>query len=220
MKIKAIIFDLDGTLIDSIPDIADAANQLMRNYNFPVHDISSYTEWIGHGALRLIERAVPGNQSEAFHRELLKEYLEIYNGNCTSKTRLYPGIDKILRYLNEHNISISILTNKPHAITLNVYKYYLSIWKFEFVLGQSDEYPKKPNPAAALDMAAKLNSDPGEILFIGDSDTDIKTAVNAGMVPLGVTWGYGTESSMVHAGATYMMKNVEEVLNYVKSNIQ
>jgi phosphoglycolate phosphatase len=218
MRIKAILFDLDGTLIDSVPDIADAANRLMRNHQYPVHDTSTYTEWIGNGALKLIERAVPGG-SDTLYRELLDEYLEIYKDNCTNKTRLYPGIDEMLSFLNDQHISVSVLTNKPHAVTLKVFEHYLSKWKFDFVQGQSQEYPKKPDPQVAVEIAAKLNCSTREMLLIGDSDTDIKTAVNAGMVPVGVAWGYDTESSMVNAGAEYLVYSAAELLRFLKSNI-
>ena len=216
MNIKAIIFDLDGTLIDSIPDIADAANQLMVNHNYPIHDTSSYVKWIGHGALKLLKRAVPDNIDDAYLKKLLSEYLEIHTGNCTNKTSLYPGINKILDYLNEQNISISILTNKPHALTLKVFEHYLKKWKFDFVLGQMQDYPKKPDPGRAFEIADKLKCQTQEMMFVGDSDTDMKTGTAAGMIPLGVTWGYGTESSILGAGAKYLMNNTKELLEFIK----
>lgn len=217
MKIKAIIFDLDGTLIDSIPDITDAANQLMVNHNFPVHDASSYVEWIGNGALKLLKYAVPGNTGDAYLSKLLDEYLEIHSGNCTNKTSLYPGIDNILSYLNEQNISISILTNKPHALTQKVFEHYLKKWKFEFVLGQMQGFPKKPDPALAIEIADKLKCKTQEIMFIGDSDTDMKTGIAAEMIPVGVTWGYDTKDSIVEAGAKYIVNNAQELLKFLKS---
>jgi phosphoglycolate phosphatase len=216
MYIKAIIFDLDGTLIDSIPDIADAANQLMVNHKYPMHDTSSYVKWIGHGALKLLKHAVPENTDDAYLKKLLGEYLEIHTGNCTNKTSLYPGINKILDYLNEQNISISILTNKPHALTLKVFEHYLKNWKFDFVLGQMQGYPKKPDPARACEIADKLKCQTQEMMFIGDSDTDMKTGTAARMIPLGVKWGYGTESSILEAGAKYQMNNTKELLEFLK----
>jgi phosphoglycolate phosphatase len=217
MNIKGIIFDLDGTLINSIPDIADAANQLMVNHNFPVHDPSSYVDWIGNGALKLLKLAVPKSVSEEDLHELLAEYLEIHTRNCINKTHRYPGIDNILDYLNEQNISISILTNKPHAITLKVFEQYFKKWKFDFVLGQMQGNPKKPNPQLAIEIANELHFIQHDMLFIGDSDTDMKTGLAAGMIPLGVTWGYDDEYSIVEAGAKYLMNDTKELLEFLKS---
>lgn len=216
MNIQAIIFDLDGTLIDSISDIADTANQVMINHNYPIHDPSSYVNWIGNGALKLLKRAVPDNTSEEYLHALLQEYLEIYERNCTNKTCLYQGINRILNYFNEQNISISILTNKTQEITMKVFENYLSDWKFDFVLGQINGYPKKPDPGRAIEIAKRLNCKTKEMLFIGDSVTDIRTGIAAGMIPVGVTWGYGRENSIVDAGAKYLMKDTKELLEFIK----
>ena len=218
MRIKAIIFDLDGTLIDSIPDIADAANRVMANHDFPVHDPSCYVEWIGNGALKLLQRAVPVDIRDKDLNEILKEYLEIHTGNCTNKTRLYTGIDKILNHANEQNISISILTNKPHVVTRKVCEKYLSNWKFDFILGQMQGFPKKPDPGRAMEIAGNLNFSTDEMLFIGDSDTDMKTGVAAGMVPVGVTWGYGSRDSLISAGTKHLMNDTKELLEFLKFN--
>ncbi len=218
MKFKAIIFDLDGTLIDSIPDIADAANQLMVNHNYPTHDPLLYVQWIGNGALKLIEQALLGNANEVSLPGLLHEYLDIHTRNCTNKTRLYPGIDNLLNYLNGQKISISILTNKPDGLAQKVFEHYLSEWSFDFVIGQMPDFPKKPDPMRAIEIADKINCTPHEMLFIGDSDTDMKTGNAAGMVPVGVTWGYDTKSSVEEAGAKYLMQSVQELLSFIKTN--
>jgi phosphoglycolate phosphatase len=217
MNFKAIIFDLDGTLIDSIPDITDAANRLMINHNYPVHERASYVNWIGNGALKLLKRAIPEDVSDADLNKLLAEYLEIHGGNCTTKTKLYQGIDKILDYLNEQNIPISFLTNKPHYITMKVFEKYLSKWNFNFVFGQVKEYPKKPDPCRALEIAKSLDCQASKIFFIGDSDTDIKTGMAADMIPVGVTWGYGTINSMKEAGAEYLLNDTKELLEFLKT---
>jgi phosphoglycolate phosphatase len=219
MKIKAVIFDLDGTLIDSVPDIADAANQMLANHNFPAHDTSRYKEWIGHGAMKLLQRAVPGTRDESFLRKLLVEYREIHINNCTTKTRLYKGIEEVLDLLIEQNISISIFTNKPQEITNKVVNHYLSDWKFDFVYGQMPEYPKKPDPARAIEISEKLKYNPGDMFFIGDSDTDMKTGVAAGMIPVGVTWGYDTETSIADAGAKYIVSGTKDLVNFLKQSI-
>jgi phosphoglycolate phosphatase len=216
MTTKAVIFDLDGTLIDSAPDIADAANQMLANHGYPVHHTSRYKEWIGHGALKLIQRAVPGKRDESYLQELLDEYREIHIQNCTNKTHLYNGIDEMLDYLTGQNISISILTNKPHTITLKVVEHYLSTWKLDFVYGQMPEYPKKPDPARAIEIAGKLKRKPHEMLFIGDSDTDMKTGIAAKMIPIGVTWGYDTELSIANAGASYIFATPKELIKHLK----
>jgi phosphoglycolate phosphatase len=189
----------------------------MLKHRFPVHDSDQYVEWIGNGAFRLLKRAVPDHISEEYVRELLDEYLEIHKRNCTNKTRLYPGIDSLLDLLNEQNIPISILTNKPHSITRKVFDKYLSKWNFNFVLGQVQGYPKKPDPARALEIAESLNYDPGKILFIGDSDTDIRTGTAAGMIPVGVTWGYGTQRSLRESGAKILIHDTGELLKFIKT---
>ncbi len=216
MKIKAIIFDLDGTLLDTIPDITDAANKMLSNHNFPVYNQSNYIQWIGNGALKLIERAIPGKHDMMYLQQLLDEYLEIHKHNCINKTKVYSGIDDLLNYLTLQNFSFSILTNKPDALTQKVVNHYFPDWKFSFVFGQKPEYPKKPDPTRALEIANKLNIKSDEVLFIGDSETDVKTSLAAKMSSVGVTWGYGTKDSMLNAGCKTFADNASELIELIK----
>lgn len=216
MSIKSVIFDLDGTLIDSIQDIADSTNQMLSKNGFETHPLESYMKWIGNGARILIEKAVPENTDSKTIDKLLAGYIDIYTINYNIKTKVYEGIDKFLDVLADQNISISILTNKPHAETLKIAGFYLSKWPFRFIYGQRNGTPKKPDPKVALEIAQELNLKPSEIVFIGDSSTDIKTAIAAGMTPIGVTWGYGTKDSMIEAGCKIFADNPSEFLRILK----
>lgn len=215
-KINSVIFDLDGTLIDSIEDIADCTNEMLRNNGLGIYGLDSYIQWIGNGARILIEKAVPDVKDDKTIDKLLEDYLEIYNEKYNIKTRIYPGMDKFLDKLVEKKIPISILTNKPHAQTIKIADYYLKNWPFKFIYGQRNGIPKKPNPTVALEIIDALKVKPSETLFVGDSSTDIKTSLAAGMQAIGVTWGYGSRESMIEAGATNLFDNAEKLFEIIK----
>ncbi len=215
MEIKSVIFDLDGTLIDSIQDIADCTNEMLQNNGLGAYPVETYIGWIGNGARILIEKAVPDVKDPAIIDKLLADYISIYTQKYNIKTRLYPGVDKFLDILVEKNIPFSILTNKPHAETLKIAGFYLKKWPFRHIFGQREGIPKKPDPQVAIQIVKDLNTRPAETLFVGDSSTDIKTAVAAGMLPVGVTWGYGTIDSMKSAGASQLIDTAEKLIQLV-----
>ncbi len=218
MSIKSVIFDLDGTLIDSIQDIADCTNEMLAQNGFSIHPVENYIQWIGNGARLLIERAVPEVKDPVVIDKLLTDYLALYAEKYNIKTSIYPGMDSFLDTLVKNNISISILTNKPHAETLKIADFYLKKWPFQYIFGQRKDIPKKPDPKVALEIASEVGVKPSDILFVGDSSTDIKTAVAAGMQHVGVSWGYGTVESMKEAGATRIIDHVVELIELVKKN--
>lgn len=217
MKPKAIIFDLDGTIIDSIDDLGDSMNAMLANNGYPTHSIENYITWVGNGARLLLQRALPDVKDEALQQKYLKEFLAVYATNYNVKTKIYEGVAEFLDFLVRQNIQITILTNKPHAETQKIANDYLTPWPFEMILGQREAFPKKPDPQVALKMASDLNLRPSEMLFIGDSATDIKTAVAAGMKPIGVNWGYGTKESMLEAGASIIIESPKELFDIVKN---
>lgn len=191
MRIEGVIFDLDGTLIHTIEDIAGAANKMFVRNGLPAHDVEYYLRWIGSGAIKFIERAL---DREVTHDQLMvyvAQFKEIYGENLHDRSRVYDGIPDVLEQLVDKGIKIAVLSNKPHPLTLKVCDYYLSAWPFHPVLGQREEVPRKPDPAAALEIAEIMQVEPEKIVFVGDSANDILTAQAAGMVPQGVTWGYG-----------------------------
>lgn len=191
MNIEGVIFDLDGTLVHTIEDIAGAANALFSRYGLPEHGLDYYLKWIGNGAVKFIERAHGEPLKEEQLKAYVREFKEIYAGNLHDKSRVYEGVREVLDELVKRGIKIAVLSNKPHLLTKQVCDYYLSDWPIEPVLGQREHLRPKPDPAAAFEIAEGWGISPEKILFVGDSDNDILTALAAGMMPLGVTWGYG-----------------------------
>jgi len=191
MAIRGVIFDLDGTLVHTIEDIAGAANAMLRKRGFHEHDVQRYLEWIGSGAAKLIERAIGTPVPDTELRECVAEFKEAYGQNLHDRSRVYDGISGVLDALEESGLRMAVLSNKPHLLTERVVDYYLSGRPFHPVFGQREEVPRKPDPAAALEIAGTLGLEPGQVMFVGDSENDILTAEAAGMVPVGVVWGYG-----------------------------
>jgi len=192
MQIKGVIFDLDGTLVHTIEDLADSANTLFKRHGLPGYPVESFIQWIGDGAAKFIEHGIGSVIDKNQVQDYVLEFKEIYSQNLNKKSRLYGGIDTMLDVLIEKNIKISLLSNKPHQFTLDVAHNYLKKWPFDAILGQRDEVPRKPDPSSALEIAQKMEIDPAHILFIGDSAGDIRTAIAAGMIPVWVSWGYGS----------------------------
>lgn len=215
MKIEGVIFDLDGTLVHTIEDIAGAANVLFARHGLPEHDIDYYLRWIGNGAVKFIERAHGEPVSKEQLRAYVSEFKEIYAGNLHDKSQVYSGIPELLDELVRRGIKISVLSNKPHLLTQEVCEYYLSRWPFNPVLGQREEVSRKPDPAAAFEIAGHIGVAPGNILFVGDSDNDILTAQAAGMVPLGVSWGYGHLVNNPVEGMGILAEKPSEILSWI-----
>jgi len=191
MQVEGVIFDLDGTLVHTIEDIAGAANEMFSRNSLPTHDIPYYLKWIGNGAVKFIENALGSEVDKDQLMEFVTEFKAIYGQNLHDKSRIYDGIPHVLDRLVEAGIRVSVLSNKPHPLTRKVCDFYLSDWPFDPVFGQREEVPRKPDPSAALEIAGLMRIEPDRILFVGDSANDIQTAKRAGMIPLGVTWGYG-----------------------------
>ena len=215
MKIKGIIFDLDGTLVHTIEDIAGAANVMLRQNGLPEHDISYYLQWIGNGAFKFIERSLGTKVEEQQLRDYVAQFKEIYSQNLHDKSRIYPGIPDVLDRAVSVGMKLSVLSNKPHLLTRKVCEYYLSVWPFDPVFGQREEVPRKPDPAAALEIARVFGMQPGNILFVGDSANDILTARAAGMIPLGVSWGYGRLVTEPMEDAHPMVERPLEILDFM-----
>ncbi|MCK3682722.1 HAD-IA family hydrolase [Maribellus sp. YY47] len=222
MPVKAIIFDLDGTLLHSIVDIADACNHVLEQNNLPTHDTESYVSWIGNGAAKLVERALPDHiKSDPEKLEyFIQEYKDYYLAHLMIKSHLYDGIDEVLAFLKQHKIPFAVNTNKPHSQTVPIVENYMKDFLPDQVFGQQDHIPKKPDPFAAKLIAKNFEVENQEVLFVGDSYVDIKTGKAAGMQTLGVTWGYGKLEPMKEAGCSDFIATTSELMEFLKLKIE
>jgi len=213
MQFRGIIFDLDGTLLNTLDDIGTCANLVLNRRGFPCHEISEYRYFVGDGAAMLIQRALPEkNRDPDTVSACAKEFKEIYQKNRDSATVLYPGIPELLNELAVRKIKKAILSNKPHELTVNTVNNLLAKWSFDIVFGQRDHAPKKPDPASALEIAKHLDIVPSEFLYLGDSSVDMQTAVSAGMFPVGALWGYREKNELRKNGAKMMINTPHEIL--------
>jgi len=221
MKFKGIIFDLDGTVADTGDDLSNAINLTLESFNFERKTRGEILKHINFGARAFVNGCLPDEIKQNadyndFLNEAFKRYIKFYSEHCFEKTRLYDGIAELVKSLYENNIKMCVLSNKQDDMTKKIICGLLNGNYFVEILGGSERFPHKPKPDSALYLAEKMGFAPCEILYIGDSDVDMKTAVNAGMFPLGVTWGYRTESFIVEAGAKKIVNNPGEILDFVR----
>lgn len=213
---RAAIFDLDGTLVDSLEDISRAVNASLAARGLPVHAREAYKRMVGDGFRVLVERALPeGLREPAFVEELRAEAGAAYAARCTESTRPYPGVLGLLRELASRGLPLAVLSNKPEAQTIAVTAGCLPGIPFAFVRGDSPAFPRKPDPASALDLAGRLGLTPSDILYLGDSDVDMATARGAGMVALGAAWGYRGPEELLAAGAAAVLDEPKELLEWL-----
>lgn len=207
MKPQAIIFDLDGTLIDSAEDIGNAVNAALKKYNRPIHTVGAYRQMIGSGLKNLVEKALPPESGSAMVENTLLATLEHYETNYWEYTKTYGGIDQSLDFFSGAKVPMAILSNKLDRFTKLIAGSILKRWEFALVLGSREEVPKKPDPAAALEIAQAMSIDPKHFWFVGDSPIDIQTAYNAGMEPVGVSWGYRSVEELKESGAKIILES-------------
>ncbi|PIE56786.1 MAG: HAD family hydrolase [Desulfobulbus propionicus] len=218
MSYRAVLFDLDGTLLDTLSDLADAANQTLAALDLPEHPEEQYRWFVGDGLLALMARMLPESQRTPEDIERAAQiFREKYRHCHNNKTRPYPGIQAMLATLSRDNFPLTVLSNKPHAFTLICVQQYFGDQVFCQVLGQRDNVPKKPDPAGAFEIAAALGLDPASILYVGDSSTDMQTATAAGMDAVGVLWGFRDKAELIENGARYLVHHPEELAALVQT---
>lgn len=216
MNCKAVIFDLDGTLLNTLGDIADAANRVLTRHGFPNHLNGDYVWFVGNGAKKLMVRALPDNQRlDEIIETCAREFIAEYKDHWHEATNVYTGISDLVLALHRKDIKLSVVTNKPHRFAGVMMDHYFKDIPFYPILGQRDDIPKKPHPQQALTAARKMGVKPSACIFLGDSDVDIKTAQRAGMHPLGAGWGFRPIEELKNAGAVKVLRHPMELLEII-----
>jgi len=215
-KAKGVIFDLDGTLIDSLKDIAICSNIVLKQLNLPTHPIESYNQFVGGGVEILIKNCTPKDISKELFSKVVKRFKEVYETNIQNETKPYKGIYQLLEQLKKKNIKIGILSNKPHEFTFKYYDKFFHDIDIKEVHGQKDNIPKKPDPTAAKMISENFDISCEEIIFVGDSDVDMKTAKNSGMIAVGVSWGFRGTKELIENGADFIVKTPQDILKLVE----
>ena len=218
MKIKAVIFDLDGTLVDSIQDIAICMNQVLKELGYDEHPEGDYQNFVGDGALMLVENALPSNCSQSIVNDGLKLFIEKYETGIHNNSKVYEGIYKMLDDIKHKNLKLAVLSNKPHEFTVEFIQYFFKDYAFVEIHGQKKEVPKKPDPMGAINISNALNIKPEDIIFIGDTPTDIKTAKNANMNSIGVSWGYRSVEELQSANADFIAQDTKHLAQLLLEN--
>lgn len=216
---KAVIFDLDGTLLDTLDDLADSFNRVLMSRGLPIHPTEAYRGFVGNGAAKLVSRALPPDKrDDGFAEDCLAAFREEYRNSWNRKTRPYDGIPGLLAGLGEMQVGMAVLTNKPqHFAELCVQEYFSSS-TFAVVLGQREGVPMKPHPAGPREVARHLNLRCEECIYVGDSDVDMKTAVGASMLPVGVAWGYRAEQELLEHGAAVVIERPCDLIELLEGN--
>ena len=213
-KYDAILFDLDGTLLNTLEDLANAANDALNAFGLPTHPRDAYRYFVGEGAKNLMKNALPpAHRTEEMIQQSLARFRDNYERMWDKNTRPYDGVPEMLTELQSRRIACAVLSNKPDDFTRKCVEQLLPAWQFACVFGQREGVPRKPDPVAALDIARTFGCDPAEILYLGDSGTDMKTAVAAGMFPVGALWGFREREELLANGAKALIAHPAELLD-------
>ena len=218
--IRAILFDLDGTLVDSLADIADAMEGVLAELGLGGHPLGAYRRFIGEGARRLVEQALEASDAAAdaeLRAIAFERFRERYLSALTLRSHCYEGVEALLEALNARGLKLAVLSNKPHEATVRVVERLLGAHPFAQVLGESERTPPKPDPRGASRIAETLGVEPAAVLFVGDTPIDVQTARAAGMRPIGVGWGMRDRLELEAAGAEAVIEHPADLLGLLAS---
>lgn len=216
MTLKGAIFDLDGTLADTLSDISEAMNRTLAGHGFPAHPEEDYKLMIGRGLENLVAAALPAeHRTPDIIAACHAGFLDDYSLHCVVNTRLYEGIPDLLTFLQERGFEMAVFSNKAHDLTCRIVESLLPGMPFCAVIGARPGQPKKPDPAVAISICGRMGLSPHEVVYFGDSDVDMLMAKNAGMLAVGVTWGFRPPEELITNGAEILIDSPVEILNRI-----
>jgi len=214
MTYQAVLFDLDGTLLNTLEDLADSMNAAVGRLGFPPHPLEAYNYFVGDGIVNMARRALPENhRDDATTARCVDLMRQIYTEHWHDKTVPYPGIPELLDALAARGLRMAILSNKPHDFTVLCVEKLLPSWSFDTVQGVSETVPPKPDPTGARAVAARLGLPPGAFLYLGDTNTDMQTANASGMFAVGACWGFRPPEELRANGAQALIETPAQLLD-------
>jgi phosphoglycolate phosphatase len=215
MNFEAVIFDLDGTLLDTIADLTDSMNIALNHFGFPGHDAETCKMFVGDGVEMFAFRALPEkSRDQAMVNKCASLMRQEYRNRWAKKTHPYEGIPELLNELTRRNLKMAILSNKPDDSTKEMVAELLSKWRFHPVAGAQLSVPKKPDPTLAIHISQQLQVPPEQFLYLGDTGTDMRTAQGAGMFAVGALWGFRSAEELMSSGAQVLVEHPREVLRF------
>lgn len=219
--IQCCVFDLDGTLVNSLRDLAEATNYALLQNGISAKSVEEYRYFVGDGVFKLVERAAGPGVSQELLTKVKQGFDDYYTSHYHVYTEFYPGIFPLLQDLKKQGIRLAVISNKPHEFAVRIVEEFAP-GMFDSVMGNSPQFPKKPDPASLLHTMQTLNVHPSECLFIGDSNVDVYTGHNAGVPVIGVTWGFRPRQELKAAGADYLAdcpEDIKQVLDHLNQSV-
>ena len=215
-SIKAVVFDLDGTLLDTLPDIGAGSNAALRHFGLEERAMSDYRKAVGNGIRVLIRRAMQQQVSDEVYEQVLSFYLKYYPEQCCVHTKFYPGVEQMLDNLKNTGLMLGILSNKTEKTAQKIIDHFLPDFPFAFLWGNNGERPLKPDTTAGIQLCKKLGLNADQIMYVGDGDTDMEFGVKMGFYTVGVTWGYRDRDVLQAFGPTALVDAPDELLNLLR----
>ncbi len=214
MANKAILFDLDGTLCNTLQDLADATNAVLARHGFAPRPTENFKQYVGNGAKMQLKRAIGEEIPEDLFATIHREYLDYYGSHYLVKTAPYDGVKQTVQALYEKGITMAVVTNKPQPMAVDIVN-ALFEGQMQGVWGNNPDFPLKPDPSMTLHVMEQLGATADQTLFVGDSGVDMQTAKNAGLTAVGVTWGFRNEKELAESGADYLISHPRELMDKI-----